>query len=201
MNARAVVLLIVSTGGCVRSTGPTTVVATGEQLAVVDDLKVWTTTSREKVGQTVHKDSAGSTIGTSDTYADRTRVHSAWVWFGVQGAQQLRDEDFFRIAGDDEALAQTLAMRDEGNRKIKRGWLVLGISGGAIVAGAFAPREEITAVTTLAGLIGMTVGGYMVVAGMGLVDPERHAVDRSVAERAARSYNQNVGGLGVSRRF
>src|ERR1700733_5338791 len=67
-------------------------VATGEQLAVVDDVKVWTTTQKEKVGETEYKDSSGATIATANTYADKTTTHTMKIWYPVQGKEQLSDE-------------------------------------------------------------------------------------------------------------
>src|SRR5690348_5188730 len=61
--------------------------ATGEPLAIVDDVRTWTTTYKEKVGDTVYKDESGRTIGTAETYQDRTAVHSVQVWYPVQGRQ------------------------------------------------------------------------------------------------------------------
>jgi hypothetical protein len=55
-------------------------VSTGEPLGVVDDVRVWTTTEKEKVGEQVHKDAAGNSLGSTDVYAERTRVHTAKVF-------------------------------------------------------------------------------------------------------------------------
>ena len=40
-------------------------VASGAPLAVVDDVKVWTTQEKEKVGETEYTDEAGHVIGKS----------------------------------------------------------------------------------------------------------------------------------------
>src|SRR5262245_6983825 len=95
-------------------------VATGEQLNVVDDVKVWTRTSKEKVGETEYKDASGNTVGTAATYADKTEVHAMKIWYPVQGTQQITDEDFFRIAGDQASLDQTLELRASGAKWHKR---------------------------------------------------------------------------------
>src|SRR4051812_8838254 len=86
----------------------TGVVATGDPLVVVDDIKTWETTSKEKVGETTYTDADGHTIGHADTYQDKTTVHQAKIWYGTQGPERLADEDFFRIASDQASLDRTL---------------------------------------------------------------------------------------------
>jgi hypothetical protein len=173
------------------------VVATGEPLAVVDDIKFFTTT--EKVAETVHKDSAGTTIGTSDTFAQRTLAMP--VWYPAQGNQKLADEDFFRIAGDEQALAEVIGQRESGRAWNRRGWLTIGISGGVLVGGLFLPSDGAKAIVTTSSLLGMTAGGFMIYKGHEMLDPDNHAVDRSVAERAARDYNAELVGVSVNGSF
>ena len=173
-------------------------VATGEPLNVVDDVKVWTTTSKEKVGETVYKDSSGSTIATADNYEERTQVHSMKVWYPVQGAEQIADEDFFRIAGDQQALAQTGEMRANAKTWNRRGKYTM--LGGAIsfVAGIFIKQPVARTVLMSGGGLAVSGGWAMAYWGAKQMEPENHAVDRSIAERAARQYNQALGTVGVS---
>jgi hypothetical protein len=172
--------------GCAAS--PKHVVATGEQLDVVDDIKLYTT--QEKVAETVHKDSAGGTIGTSDTYAER--VHASPIWYGVQGNQKLADEDFFRIAGDKEGLDATLALRQSGHRWKKIGWGTILGSCGVVVGDLFVPEGGAQALIGLGALLAGSAGALMVVYGDSKLNPDNHAVDRSLAERAARQYNATL---------
>ncbi len=176
----------------------TGVVATGEPLAIVDDVKVWTTTQKEKVGETVHKDSSGNVVGTSDSYEEKTRVHTMKVWYPVQGAQQLADEDFFRIAGDQNALHETLDMRETGKKWNRRGKITMGVGVVGVVAGIFIPNPLAKTVLMSGGALGVTGGWYMSYWGAKQMEPDSHAVDRSVAERAARSYNSQIGVAGVN---
>jgi hypothetical protein len=173
-------------------------VATGEPLAVVDDVKVWTTTSKEKVAETVYKDSSGTTVGTADVYQDKTQVHSMKVWYPVQGTQQIPDEDFFRIAGDQNALTETDNMRANAKKWNTRGKFTMlgGIVG--VVAGYFVPSTIGRTLLMTGGGIAVSGGWYMAYWGAKQMEPENHAVDRSIAERAARQYNQNLGNVGVS---
>jgi hypothetical protein len=169
------------------------VVATGEQLAVVDDVKVWTTTQKEKVAETEYKDADGNVVGTGAVYQDKTQVHSMKIWYPVQGAQQLADEDFFNIANDKPALDETLAMREDGKKWNHRG-IGLMIGGGVVaIVGALIGNSTATPIMEIAG--GLTVSGGYGAAWYGAreMNPETHAVDRSIAERDALKYNQTVG--------
>jgi hypothetical protein len=198
--------LFVSATGCMlpASSAPKSgVVATGEQLNVVDDVKTWTTTQKEKVAETEYKDSDGNTIATGAVYQDKTQVHEMKIWYPVQGIQQLADEDFFGIANDKPALDQTLAMREDGKSWNHRG---IGLMiGGAVVAIAGYLIGDSTASPILEITGGLAVAGGYGAASYGAreMNPETHAVDRSIAERDALKYNQQLGhtvGINVLRK-
>jgi hypothetical protein len=168
-------------------------VATGAPLAVVDDVKVWTTTSKEKVGETEYKDENGATFATANVYQDKTTTHTQKIWYPVQGKAQLSDEDFFRIAGDQPALDQTLAMRADGKKWNHRGYATL--AGGAVgmIVGFFIPNAPVKSLFEIAGGLAVAGGYYMSWYGAHEESPDTHAVDRSLADRAANDYNQQLG--------
>ncbi len=208
MYRMAVIALLVSTGCLLpASSAPKSgVVATGEALNVVDDVKVWTTTQKEKVAETEYKDSDGHVVGTGAVYADKTQVHTMKIWYPVQGPQQLADEDFFKIAGDQQALDQTLAMRENGKKWNHRGiGMIIGGAVGAIGGYALQGTSASAGVLLeLAGSLTMCGGYYAAYYGAQQMNPETHAVDRSVAERDANQYNAQIGktvGLGVGGKF
>lgn len=178
-----------------------TAVATGEPVAVVDDVKVWTTTSKEKVGETVYKDSSGQTFATADTYQEKTRVHSMKVWYPVQGNEQLTDEEFFKITGEQTALEETLAMRANGKKWNRRGKITMIAGGVSFIAGIFVPNAIGRTVLITGGGLAVSGGWYMSFWGAKQMDPEHHAVDRSIAERAARNYNQQLVGVSAGSSF
>jgi hypothetical protein len=201
---RIALVLCVALTGCIfpdAKSPATGAVATGEQLNVVDDVKVWTTTSKEKVGETTYKDSTGAVVGTSDTYAEKTHVHAMKVWYPVQGTEQLADEDFFRIANDQKALDATLDMRADGKKWNRRGKITMIAGGVAFIAGIFVPNTIGRTVLMGGGGLAVSGGWYMSYWGAKQMDPENHAVDRSIAERAARSYNQQLVGVSASKSF
>ena len=208
MSRFALVLLAASlTTGCLMpksGPGANTAVATGEPLAVVDDVKVWTTTYKEKVGEATYTDGAGRTIGKAEMYEDRTQVHTAPIWYPVQGRAQLADEDFFRIAGDEAALKETLDMRASGRKWRKRGMITLGVSLVGMIGSYFIPNPTGRTVAILGSTLGFGAGYYMTYWGAHQLNPENHAVDRSVADRAARSYNEKIGttaGVALNKSF
>jgi len=193
-------------GGCLLpAKGPKSgVVASGHPLAVVDDVKVWTTTQKEQVGETEYKDAQGNVIGTGTSYEDKTTVHSAKIWYPVQGTEQLADEDFFKIAGDQKALEETLELRASGKKWNRRGMYTMAGGVVGMIVGYFVPQQTVRTVLVVGS--GLTVGGgyYMSMWGARQMNPETHAVDRSVADRAATQYNQGLGqavGVNVSRKF
>ena len=166
-------------------------------LAVVDDVKVWTTTYQEKVAEAEYRDASGNKIGTAAVYEDRTQVHTAPIWYPVQGKSQLADEDFFRIAGDQASLDETMAMRNSGRKWRKRGMITLGASLVGMIGSYFIPNPTARIAVTLGATVGFAGGYYMTYWGAHQLNPETHAVDRSVADRAAIQYTQKAGG-GVS---
>jgi hypothetical protein len=184
-------------------------VPTGEPLAVVDDVKVWTTTYKEKVAETEYKDETGRVIGTGTVYQDKTAVHTMPIWYPVQGREQLSDEDFFKIAGDQKALDETEALRARGRSwnhggMIAGGAGIVGIVAGYLVTYLAPSTNPVGTIMVYGGLL-TTAAGYSAAAyGARMLNPETHAVDHSVAERAALQYNARLGktvGLGWGKSF
>ena len=163
------------------------------QLAVVDDVKVWTTTDKEKVGETTYKDENGQTFATANVYQDKTTTHTQKIWYPVQGKSQLSDEDFFRISGDKPALEQTMAMREDGKKWNHRG--IGTLAGGAVgmIVGFLVPNAPVKSILEIAGGLAVAGGYYMSWYGAHEESPDTHAVDRSIADRAANDYNQQLG--------
>jgi hypothetical protein len=207
----AAVTLAMSTGCLLPEARPPKMaaVATGEPLAVVDDVKVWTTTSKEKTGESVVKDADGHTLGTVENYQDKTTVHSMKVWYPFQGNEQLSDEEFFKIANEQRALDETASMHATAEKWNHRGKITALVSGAALVTGFIigyaAPDVPVAApLLEIGGGLGLSVGYSMAWYGARQMQPENHAVDRSIAERAAVQYNQNLGhtaGISMSRSF
>lgn len=179
-------------------------VATGDPLGVVDDLKVWTTTSKEKVAETTYTDENGKEIGKGTTYADKTEVHTAKVWYLVQGPERIDDEDFFKIAGDNDSLQRTQEMRAEAKKWNTRGKYTMIGGAVGVIAGFFVPQPLVRTLLLTGGGLAVSGGWYMSYWGAKQFEPEVHAVDRSVADRAAKNYDQNLGhsaGVSMSKSF
>ena len=201
----ALALLSSVTGCLMPKSGPRGgAVPTGEPLAVVDDVKVWTTSYQEKVGEATYHDSSGTKIGSASIYEERSQVHTAPIWYPVQGRAQLADEDFFRIAGDKQSLDETLSMRANGRKWRKRGMITLGVGVVGMLASYFIPNPYARLGVTLGSTVAFAGGYYMTYWGAHQLNPETHAVDRSVANRAAIQYNQQLGhagGVSVNKNF
>lgn len=166
---------------------------TGEQLAIVDDVKQWTTAYREKTGETDVKNANGDTIYTEEHFADRTQLHEKQIWYGVQGRSQLNDEDLFSMTGDRDSLTATRDMRSRG-----RTYAALGTTGMLVGIGAMIAAKVFATDTLQIGLYcgGLAIGGvgaYGFVRGWEMQSPDNHAVERSIAEDDAKRYNRQVG--------
>lgn len=179
-------------------------VKTGEPVAVVDDVKTWTTQYQERTGTTEYRDGDGNVVGSSDTYRDRTAVHRKKIWYPVQGKEQITDEDFFKITGNEDALKKSQEHRASG-----RLYSGLGITGMLVgIAGMIAGRVTMADNQSLGiglycggGIVGLA-GAYSFYVGREMQSPDSHAVDRSVADTAARDYNRQLGAsVGISRKF
>ena len=214
MKSRTLVVVVVVVvasvvGGCV-AVDPQRpkpgAAASGEPLLVVDRVQTWTTTTKEKVGEGVVKDVDGNTIGTVDEYEERRHLHSQNVWYGYQGQQLLADEDFFRIAGDVQAVEATerahraaLARNRGGNVAMVVGCVALVVGVTLELADSNDPTMLAIGLTSgIAGTVALLGGWYLARSGAEMMEPDRHAVDRAQAERDAIQYNRRAGTVGLS---
>jgi hypothetical protein len=196
-SGRVAALLTCFTIGCVPGAGGPKpgAIPTGDRVAVVDDVVRWTTAYDEKVAHTDYTNADGETVGGKDTYVTKHEEHAKAVWYPVQGRQQLADEDFFKITGDAESQKLTTDLRARGRR-----YLVLGTGGmvvgiASMLVGEYAFRSNRTAMIgfMLGGSITGLAGLYGFYRGREMVSPTEHAVDRSIADQDAASYNAKLG--------
>jgi hypothetical protein len=192
-TCRVLLLFSLMTGCLPGPAGPRPgAVPTGERLAVVDDVRTWTTTYQEKTGETEYKNASGDTVGTAEHYRERTQLHAKKIWYPVQGRQQINDEDFFRFTGNQRALQATEEMHAQGRMyaALGVGGMVVGIA--AMVAARFVGSSGAQlGLYTGGGLLG-TAGAYGFWHGWSLQSPDSHAVDRSIGEVDAARYNDNL---------
>ncbi len=173
--------------------------ATGEPLLVVDDVKVETKVTRDKVGELRFQDQAGQTVARGDIYANQRHTTAQLVWLPAQGTEVIADEDFFRIAGDQAAVDRSRARRERFQRWNRRG-KIFAIAGVAAVVGAiFLPNPAKTLVV-VGGGAAVATGWYVSLWSHQQVKPEHHAVEREEAVMAAQRYNKTLG-LSASRSF
>jgi hypothetical protein len=179
-------------------------VATGERVAIVSDVKRWTTTYDEKVGGTDYRNADGEVVGSSDRYETRKQHHSKKIWYPVQGREQITDEDFFRITGNTTAAERSEAMRAKGRRysALGAGGMLVGIA--SMIAARFVTDNQGLMIGLYSGgaIVGLG-GAYGYKVGWEMQDPDNHAIARSQAELDARRYNTGLRGpsIGVGGRF
>lgn len=180
----------------------------GQPLGVYDQTRSYLYNVDVKTGSV--RNSAGQEI--LATYQRETRVGTERVWFGMQGAQKIDEESFYRIAGDQDAVARYRDYREGGVTQnligliMMGGGFAVGAGGIGMIVGANSCTGCITGYDDGLGTAGylMAVGG-LIVGGIGVTltlmgkgkaespnvriinDPER-------MKAAAQQYNQKLFG-------
>ncbi|MBP9088115.1 MAG: hypothetical protein KBG15_18480 [Kofleriaceae bacterium] len=193
------------TSACMMASRPAMVAKpTGEALVIVDDVVKWTTQEKVEVASVEYTDKNGGSAGKAKLYENREKVHAVNIWYPVQGRQQLSDEEFFQIAGDQDNLNRTLKLRSDGEKQQQQGQYVM--MGGAAVAVAglvlrYAAGVNAGYYLAMAGGLGVTGGYYYSMLGARMMSKDTHAVERADADRAAQQYNSKLGQVGYSGKF
>ncbi len=183
--------------------------ATGEPLNVEMRTETHTYTTQAKVGEVVHRDSSGRSVGTSEVYENRTGSYDVQRWQVFQGDTPIDDQDFFRIGGDIDSAKEIAASRQSGMTMNKVG-LGLLIGGGAAALGGFILGNALSSSNSssnglspvfyvgYAGMLTAGVGGMLTWIGIAKVKRE-HPIDDAVrANAVAKKYNKSIGGGSVA---
>jgi len=190
------ITLLATLAGCLPApAGPRPgAIPTGEQLRIVDDLKTWKTEYEKEVGKRVYKDENGNVVGSSSQIVVGEETHSKKIWYPVQGAQQINDEDLFKITNDEASLTATRDMHERGRTYAVVGTVGMVVGIAAMIAGKFVGDGGSLSIGLYSGgaIVG-AAGGYGFYYGWELQSPDTHAVDRSIANTDARNYNSGLG--------
>ena len=108
----------------------------GEPIWVKQTTKHVSYKVKEKVGESVLKDSSGNVIATSDRYVDKVQTDTFNYWYPMQGGLQIADEDFHRITGDEE-LALKIADERETAKQWRRNGMYVAAGGTAVAVLGF----------------------------------------------------------------
>jgi hypothetical protein len=176
--------------------------------------------AKVKTGDVVHRDSRGNVIGSSEAYEDKMMSYNITRWAAFQGEEKLDDEDFFRIAGDNQAADQIHNMRNRAVAMNRVGWIMLGVGVGAAITGlalyATLKKTETTmmydpitmmnvttetkvpnrtpgAILLYPGVIVAAIGGSLAVYGNAAAKREHPLDDPRRAKRDERRYNKQNG--------
>lgn len=183
--------------------------ATGEPLNVEMRTETHTYTTQAKVGEVVHRDSAGRAVGTSEVYENRTGSYDVQRWQVFQGDTPIDDQDFFRIGGDIDSAKEIAASRQSGMTMNKVG-LGLLIGGGAAALGGFILANAVGSSSSssnglsplyyvgYAGMVTVSVGGILTWVGLAKVKREHPIDDAPRANAVAKKYNKSIGGGSVA---
>lgn len=168
--------------------------ATGEEIWVRTQEHQATFTEKKKVGEVVHKDDSGNSVGTSEVYEDKQRTVHWTTWYPMQGDLQLDDEDFLRIVGNEKALQEHRNYRKGGlsMNKWGKGLMIGGVA--TFVASLFVPAENFSLRYGLStgGLIATSSGWYLARIGASRFSPEAHTIDPSRANYDIERYNNGL---------
>lgn len=152
--------------------------------------------ARERVGQTVHRDSAGETVGTSEEYQDVVREGQDTT-YELQRSELLVDEaDFYAFAGHDAVVDDIEATRDRAVtiNRISTGAAIVGVS--AMIGSYFllsGDESSLGSGAMVGGLL-FSLGGYYgaSISSSQLAPTYRHTSNEQ-AERAATDFNTEQG--------
>jgi hypothetical protein len=184
--------------------------ATGAPMEVFDQTVIRHGVQQVATGHSEVRDAQGNLIATSTHYENQPISWEERTWYPMQGRMRIDDESFYRITGDQEAVARYETWHHGGVTKNTIGWVMLGaglavLGGGIGMYAADQGNVNTTGATALstvgyigitAGIISAGVGAFLMVAGKhaaGAVDarlidePERMKAD-------ADNYNQQLAG-------
>jgi hypothetical protein len=153
-----------SMAGCAANPA-TGVAANGDPLRVQYATGTGTYTSNDVVGTDVHSDADGNVVGQTDHYqaVEHSFQWNDWKFF--QGAAELDEQDYYRLAGDRDAVDHIAQIRDSAATKQKIGVpvMVAGLAV-ALAANLMSSANGASSLTTtgyVAGSTLATVGGLV----------------------------------------
>lgn len=162
----------------------------GQPLVLREDVIHEREKYRERVATI--RDDRGRTL--ADVYEEGTRIQAIPVWYGYQGDELLDAEDFFRIAGDEDARDDVESRRTLAYVANRGGW-ISAIAGVGLVFLTASLPEDAPGRTGIfvTGLGSMCLGVSAGVWGAKNLAPERHGVSSLRASMAAGQYNAGLG--------
>jgi hypothetical protein len=158
------VALLALACGC--ATNPATGVASsGDALRVQYSTGTGTYTSNDVVGTDVHRDANGNEVGSTD-HVQAVEHSFRWNdWKYFQGGAELDEQDYYRIAGDADAVDRVGRIRDSASTKMKIGIpiFVAGLAVGLVASAIQSTSGSSTATTAayIGGTTVMTAGGLV----------------------------------------
>jgi hypothetical protein len=198
-------LLVSSAWGCAHlpQTGAE---VTGEPLGVEMRTETRIYTTQAKVGEVVHRDSSGRTVGTSEVFENRTGSYDVMRWQAFQGDSPIDDQDFFRIGRDTASAQEIAALRQSGMTMNKVG-IGLLIGGGAAALGGIILGNVLASSSSSNSSSGLTwpyyvgyiavvpisVGSILTWVGFARVKREHPIDDPARANAVAKRYNKSIG--------
>ncbi len=144
--------------GC--AANPATGVATnGHPLRVRYSSGTGSYVSDDVVGTDVHRDSSGNEIGSTDHVQAVEHSYQWHDWKYFQGPDVLDEQDFYRIAGDQQAADSVAKIRAGATSKMKVGMPIAVIGYAAmLVLGSIGTSNKNPTLSTIGYVGGGTLG-------------------------------------------
>ena len=192
--ARSVSALLVTgyLSGC--ATNPATgIAASGQPLGIKTEAEHVAWREQQKVGEIQFVDAAGNNAGSASAYQTRVVNAVKLHWWPTQGGPVIDDQDFFRIARDDRAVAEIEDYRTRAKWLNRVGFGMFALGAGGI---AYAERGDTESRTTRivggAGVLVALTGALWIYYGYYRTRSSDHVMELERAREAANRYNATL---------
>jgi len=178
--------------GC--ATNPATgIAATRQPLGVKVEREDVAWREQQKVGEVQYVDAAGRNAGSANVYQTKV-VHAVKLnWSPTQGGAVIDDQDFFRIARDDRAVAEIEDARANAKLLNRVGFGLFLVGAGGIAYAEHGDTENKT-VRTIGGVGVLTAltGALWMYYGYYRTRSDHHLMELERAREAADRYNATL---------
>jgi hypothetical protein len=186
---------IVITGhllGC--ATNPATgIAASGQPLGIKTETENVAWRERQKVAEVQFVDAAGNNAGSASAYQTRVVNAVKLHWWPTQGGTVIDDQDFFRIARDDRAVAEIEDYRTRAAWLNRAGFGLFALGAGGIAYAEHGDTESRTMrIVGGAGVLAALTGALWIYYGYYRTRSSDHVMELERAREAANRYNATL---------
>jgi hypothetical protein len=184
--------------GC--ATNPATgIAASGQPLGINTETEGIAWRERQKVAEIQYVDAAGNNAGSASLYETRVVNAIKLHWWPTQGGAVIDDQDFFRIARDDRAVAEIEDYRTRAKWLNRVGFGLFALGAGGIAYSEHRDAES-TTMRTIGGVgvLAALTGALWIYYGYYRTRSDDHVMGLERAREAANRYNATLKPAGGS---